>query len=43
MVDKAKLNAYIASLPPKERAKFQKLPQAQQIYKINYNEQNIKN
>ena len=35
MVDKAKLNAYIASLPPKERAKFQKLPQAQQISIMN--------
>ncbi len=35
MVNKAKLNAYIASLPPKERAKFQKLPQAQQISIMN--------
>lgn len=35
MVDKAKLNAYIASLPPKERARFQKLPQQQQISIMN--------
>ena len=35
MVDKAKIQAYIATLPPKERAKFQKLPQQQQISIMN--------
>ena len=35
MVDKAKIQAYIATLPPKERAKFQKLPEQQQISIMN--------
>ena len=35
MVDKAKLQAYIATLPPRERAKFQKLPEQQQISIMN--------
>lgn len=35
MVDKAKIQAYIATLPPKERAKFQKLPKQQQISIMN--------
>lgn len=35
MVDKAKIQAYIATLPPKERAKFQKLPEKQQISIMN--------
>ncbi len=35
MVDKARIQAYIATLPPKERARFQKLPEQQQISIMN--------